>query len=267
MSINSMFKNSHLVVLCSLYMARFPSLVLLLLCAAGATATAQMGGDLQAQIMYAYRTEDTNQLTNLIQSLGTQVQAGAASGALRYHLAHAEYRFGLLVQDRNARAGEEAFGQCAEQLKAVLEQDAGAVEALALQSACWENLARFRKLQAVLLRARAAACSSSATRLEPRNPRVVYLRAVDELAHSKPASRDYQRGFSDLKLAADLFEQTSATSIEVPGWGDAEAYLELGRQLQAAGDFLGARNWIEKSLIAAPDFKAAQRQRDRLVRP
>jgi hypothetical protein len=30
---------------------------------------------------------------------------------------------------------------------------------------------------------------------------------------------------------------------------------------------LGARNWIEKSLIAAPDYKAAQRQMALLVRP
>jgi hypothetical protein len=36
--------------------------------------------------------------------------------------------------------------------------------------------------------------------------------------------------------------------------------------LQLRGDVLGARNWIEKSLIVAPDFKAAQRQLASLVR-
>jgi hypothetical protein len=36
--------------------------------------------------------------------------------------------------------------------------------------------------------------------------------------------------------------------------------LALGRELQARGDQLGARNWIEKSLIVAPDYKGAQRQ-------
>ena len=41
---------------------------------------------------------------------------------------------------------------------------------------------------------------------------------------------------------------------------------ELGRQLQSRGDVLGARNWIEKALIMAPDFKAAQRQLATLVR-
>jgi hypothetical protein len=37
--------------------------------------------------------------------------------------------------------------------------------------------------------------------------------------------------------------------------------------LQSRGDVLGARNWIEKSLIVAPDFKAAQRQIASLVHP
>jgi hypothetical protein len=40
----------------------------------------------------------------------------------------------------------------------------------------------------------------------------------------------------------------------------------LGRQLELRGDLVGARNWIEKSLIMAPDFKAAQRQLATLAR-
>jgi Tfp pilus assembly protein PilF len=68
-----------------------------------------------------------------------------------------------------------------------------------------------------------------------------------------------------LQLAAQLFDAASATSIDAPGWGHAEAYLALGRELQSRGDQLGARNWIEKSLIAAPDYKAAQRQLALLV--
>jgi Tfp pilus assembly protein PilF len=53
--------------------------------------------------------------------------------------------------------------------------------------------------------------------------------------------------------------------VDAPGWGHGEAYLELGRQYQARGDLLGARNWIEKALIVAPDYKSAQRQLASLV--
>ena len=57
--------------------------------------------------------------------------------------------------------------------------------------------------------------------------------------------------------AAQLFEQSSATRADAPGWGHAEAYLALGTQLAARGDMLGARNWIEKALIVAPEYKGA----------
>ena len=47
-----------------------------------------------------------------------------------------------------------------------------------------------------------------------------------------------------------------ATNIDTPGWGHAEAYLALGRELQARGDHLGARNWIEKSLIGGAGLQS-----------
>jgi hypothetical protein len=87
------------------------------------------------------------------------------------------------------------------------------------------------------------------------------------LARSKQNSPEHQVAFAQLQLAAQLFDGSSATRIDTPGWGHAEAYLALGRELILRGDRLGARNWIEKSLIVAPDFKAAQRQQALLARP
>jgi len=237
--------------------------VLLLLLAA--TLGAQEGGDLQAQILYAYQTEDLGELGNLAQRLGNQVKAGGADAALRYHLAHADYRFGLLASRQRRKAAGPAFADCVDQLKPVLDQDAKSVEALLLQSACYRELAKERHLEAVLLRTRADERLKSAFELAPRNPRVLYLVAMNGLAGSKPNSADGQRAFATLLQAAQLFEQSSATRADVPGWGHAEAYLALGTQLAARGDVLGARNWIEKSLIVAPDYKAAQKQLGMLV--
>ena len=237
--------------------------VLLLLLAA--TLSAQEGGDLQAQILYAYQTEDLGELGNLTQRLGNQVKAGGADAALRYHLAHTDYRFGLLAEQKRRKAAAPAFSDCVDQLKPVLDQDAKSVEALVLQSACYRELAKERHLEAVLLRTRADERLKSAVDLAPRNPRVLYLVAMEQLAASKPNSAQAQQAFATLLEAAQLFEQSSATRADVPGWGHAEAYLALGMQLAARGDVLGARNWIEKSLIVAPDYKAAQKQLTMLV--
>jgi tetratricopeptide (TPR) repeat protein len=245
--------------------ARYILLTLLLGAAAGTCA--QEGGDTQARIDYAYQTEDGNSLANLIQNLTAQVKGDAADIALRYHLAHAQYRFGQLSAERHGRGAEAAFSDCIDELKPVLEKNVKSAEAMVLQSACYLGLADSRMLEAVLLRTRAADRLKSALKLEPRNPRAVLLSALQEMHHAKSGSPESQRAFAELQSAAQLFEQSSGTSLDAPGWGHAEAYLALGRELQIRGDHLGARNWIEKALIAAPDYKIAQRQLALLAKP
>jgi tetratricopeptide (TPR) repeat protein len=238
---------------------------LALLAGAVTVAAAQEGGDLQAQILYAYHTEDGNNLTNLIQDLSTQVKADGGDAALRYHLAHAQYRRGLLAGGASPRQAESAFADCIEELKPLLSQDVKSVEALILQSACYAGLADLRKLESVLLRARSDERLKAALKLAPRNPRAVFLSGMDGLRQAKPGSPERQSAIVQLQLAAQLFDGSSSTSTDTPGWGHADAYLALGRELMSRGDRLGARNWIEKSLILAPDYKAAQRQLASLV--
>jgi len=229
-------------------------------------APAQLGGDRQAQILYAYQTEDTNTLKNLIQDLTTQAKADGADPSLHYHLAHAQYRMGMLAGSANAREAESAFSDCIDQLKPGLSQDVKSVEALILQSACYSGLAEHRSLESVLLRSRSEERLKTALKLAPRNPRAVFLASMEGLARAKPGTAERQHAFEQLELAAQLFDASSATSIETPGWGHAESYLALGRELHSRGDRVGARNWIEKSLIVAPDYKEAQRQLALLVR-
>jgi len=228
---------------------------------------AQEGGDAQARIDYAYQTEDVNGLANLIQNLTNQVKSDGGDVALRYHLAHAQYRFGELSHERRAHGAESAFSDCIDELKPVLEKNFKSAEAMTLQAACYLGLADSRMLEAVLLRTRAADRLKSALKLEPRNPRAVFLSAMQEMQHAKPGSPEGQRAFAQLQLAAQLFEESSGTSLDAPGWGHAEAYLALGLELKIRGDHLGARNWIEKALLAAPDYKMAQRQLALLAKP
>lgn len=220
----------------------------------------QSGGDLQAQILYAYQTEDVNQLSELVQSLATDVKANAGDLTLLYHLAHADYRYAELMRATQHRQAEAALADCADRLSKLLEHEPHSVEALALDSACLANLAKFRTVEGVILRTKANDRLTSAYNLAPRNPRVLWLRASNELAHAKRGTPEAAQAFAELQLAAQRFDETSATNLDAPGWGHADTYLALGRQYLLRGDLLAARNWIEKSLIAAPDFKAAQRQ-------
>jgi tetratricopeptide (TPR) repeat protein len=227
---------------------------------AASAVHAQEGGDIQAQILYAYHTEDTNSLTDLIEGLSARLKDSADDDALRYHLAHAQYRLGELAAAGSGRRADSAFSDCIDDLKPLVKKDVKSVEGLVLQGACYAALAEVSSLQAVLLRSRAADRLNQAQKLAPRNPRLLLIESTDGLAHAKPGSAELQRAMGQLDRATHEFEASPATRIDIPGWGHAEAYLAMGRALQARGDTVGARNWIEKSLIAAPDYKAAQRQ-------
>jgi tetratricopeptide (TPR) repeat protein len=226
---------------------------------------AQFGGDLQAQILYGYQTEDVNQLADLRQTLTTEVRDDAGDLALHYHLAHAELRYAEVLAGKNGRAAEDALADCVHQTKTILEKEAQSVEALVLESQCLAELASHRKVEGMLLRTEAADRLATAVKLAPTNPRVLLLRAENDLEHAKDGSPASQRGFEELQQAAARFEETSATSVDSPGWGHADAYLALGREYRRRGDILAARNWIEKALIAAPDYRAAQRELAALV--
>jgi tetratricopeptide (TPR) repeat protein len=229
------------------------------------TCLGQMGGDLQAQILYAYQAEDSNQLADLRQVLSTQVQEDAGDMSLHYQLGSADYRYAQLASRTDARSAEQAFADCVRQLQVVNAHEENSVEGLVLESACLGGLAAYRKVEGFLLRSGAADRLARAYKLAPRNPRVLLLRASNGLARAAPGSAEAADAFAELVLAAQLFEESSATSVDTPGWGHAEAYLALGRQYLQRGDVLAARNWIEKSLLAAPDYRAAQRERAALV--
>ncbi|HEX3846855.1 MAG TPA: hypothetical protein VHV81_05695, partial [Steroidobacteraceae bacterium] len=186
--------------------------------------------------------------------------------SLRYHLAHADYRRGLLAASAAPREAERALAACVDELKAVLAQDVKSVEAMILQAACLESLADLRKVEGVLLRSRADDRLKSALALEPHNPRALLVASTRDLARAKPGTAERQRAADELLLSAQAFDASSSTAPDAPGWGHADAYLALGAELEARGDRVGARNWIEKSLIAAPDYKAAQRRLASLAR-
>ena len=87
---------------------------------------------------------------------------------------------------------------------------------MALQSACYGELADSSRLEAVLLRGRAADRLDAAYRLSPSNPRVNLLMAMNGLEHSPPGSAQHERAFAQLQRAAELFDRSPATPPTLP---------------------------------------------------
>jgi len=220
----------------------------------GPAALAQTGGDMQAQILYAWQSTDMNRLQALRQSLQQSAQgAHVATGAL-YHLAHADYRIALLRLFLNHSGAERPLQDCVRELSDLLRSDPASAEAMILQAACYVQLAPLRRLQSAYLQLRATQRLGRAEELSPGNPRAALVQAQQEL-QARGATGPVP---GELDKAARLFEGILTTSSNAPDWGDAETYLMLGHAWRVQGDMVEARNWIEKALIVAPDFKAAR---------
>ncbi len=219
-----------------------------------AVGHAQEGGDVQAQILYAFESEDAARLRSVRDALRNEVAGGDASARDRYHLAHADYRLGELLEAGHTSQARSALGECIQQLDLLIEHAPQSVEALALQAACELELSPLKSLTGSLTRNQAERSISKAVALDPRNPRVQWVQA--SLAMS---NLDRKAPIPDaLRRAAEAFDHADATDPANPGWGHADAYLAYGRALRIHGDYLGARNWIEKALLIAPHSKRAQ---------
>jgi hypothetical protein len=219
------------------------------------SAVAQEGGDTEAQILYAYQTEATSRLDELRANLRIDITDSPRNATARYHLAHADYRSALLMQQNHKSAASAALTECIAQLTAIGKDGHASAETLALRGACSSLLARLGGVESVLYWRKSGADLAKANRLDPGNPRARLIRALDLAARPKAFGGDPALGFTELKAAAELFDNSPATRPDAPAWGHADAYLELGLALRAQNDAIGARNALEKALLAASESK------------
>ncbi|MBS0374994.1 MAG: hypothetical protein JSR73_10465 [Proteobacteria bacterium] len=244
-----------------------PSAGLLALClgallpAAGSVAaTAEELADFDAQVEYAFYTEDLRALQRL--TAGHAAFAASTQPLERYQAAHAAFRLAQVARARrDPKQLEAAAGACLAGAEKLVEAEPRSAEALVLESACAGYLGAQGGLFAGSSQRRSEARLAAARELAPRNPRVLLLDALARWYQGEPASAaargELRRAF---EAAAAAFQSPVGAAPGEPSWGEAEAWLYLGRALEADGDGLGARNAYEKSLLVAPEFAAARRR-------
>ena len=68
-----------------------------------------------------------------------------------------------------------------------------------------------------------------------------------------------ERALGKLRKTTAAFEAERSDADHLPGWGAAEAWLLLARDLLDHGDSVGAREALEHALLIAPEFAEARR--------
>jgi tetratricopeptide (TPR) repeat protein len=205
--------------------------------------------DVEGRIQYGFYTEDMRALTNLSQQLSGP---GASDDPLRsYYAAFVNYRLAMLESARGNGRAREAIQRCVENLKHALKAQKDFPEALALHAACLETKAEQKPWTAPLSASKRSSHIERALKLAPKNPRVLLLDALE--------TRDASQAVAQLKKAVQAFEAERQDVSRAPGWGAAEAYLQLGQTYLHLGKGLEAREAFERALIIAPEFAQARR--------
>jgi len=233
-----------------------------LLAAAPVThATELSWRDVESRVQYAYYTEDAAALRGLQATIAADESQEPLK---RYYAALLAWRLAqLAAQSAAPSGGTSATAQaqrCVSELDAALAAQADFADALALRALCLEaggarTLAGYRAHRDL----------ERALQLAGRDPRVLLADAMSdyELAPARGGNRE--RALGKLRRAVDAFEAERGGTEHLPGWGAAEAWWLLARDLLDHADPVAARDALEHALLIAPEFAQARRLMAKII--
>jgi hypothetical protein len=227
--------------------------VLALLALSGAGRAAEgPRRDMESRIQYAYYTVDAPALRNLAQNFPAEEGHDRLRG---YYAALLAWRQALLSPQ--ASVAEQFARRCVSEIDATLALQPDSAEALALRSSCAE-VPYLSGGHAPLAGYRAHRDLTRALQLSPHNPRVLLLDAMSDYQLPPSAGGNIERALTKLRQAVAAFEAERTGSEHLPGWGGAEAYFYLARDLLDHNDPVAARDALEHALLLAPQFSQAR---------
>jgi tetratricopeptide (TPR) repeat protein len=218
--------------------------------------------DLESRIQYGYFTEDARSVRSVIDGLAP---LDPADPSRNYYAGLASYRLTQLTAAADKSHAKQAAEQCVSSLDRALESRKDFADALALQSACLDQLASLEPWRAPFAASRSGTQLEKARHAEPGNPRVLFLNAVGDYERPASGSADKERALVEFRKAADAFEAERRDVDHVPGWGAAEAYVYLARCYLDRGSTLQARDALERALLIAPEYAQARKLMARIT--
>jgi hypothetical protein len=213
--------------------------------------------DIESRIQYGYYTEDARALRNLADAIAADESRDKLHG---YYAALTEYRLAQLAARTPAgdSPGQRAQ-RCVASTDAALELQADFADALALRAACLSAPLAGGGVHTPFSGHRARKDLERARQLAPRDPRVLLIDAMSDYELAPSAGGNKERALPKLRQAVAAFESERGGAERLPGWGAAEAYVYLGRDLLDHSDPIGARDALERALLIAPQYAEARR--------
>jgi len=231
----------------------------LISCGAFAQTESETWRDIESRIQYGYYTEDAVALRKLSETMA----GGEGRDKLRsYYAALLAWRMALLAAQPGAAArGSTAdlAHHCVSEVDGALAVEADFAEALALRSACLATPLETAGGYAPLASHRARKDLERALQLAGHNPRVLLIDAMSDYELAAARGGNKERALTKLRQTVAAFESERGGVERLPGWGAAEAWLLLARDLLDHGDPVAARDALEHALLIAPEYVQARR--------
>jgi len=212
--------------------------------------------DVESRIQYGYYTEDVRALSGVMELVAP---ADPQSELKSYYEGLVNYRLTQLSLGRDKSKAKDSASACVSSLDKSLALKKDFADALALQSACLDELAALEAWRSPFAASKSGSQIEKARHLGAKNPRVLLLDAVEAYLRPKQSAAEKDAVLSGFKQAAAAFEAERQEAEHVPGWGAAEAYVYLGRCYLDRGSTLEARDALERALLIAPEFAEARR--------
>jgi hypothetical protein len=216
--------------------------------------------DAAARMQYAFHTADVRGVEEAL-SLVQKLQLPASIAVMKdYFTAYGHWKLAELHTDeaasgkRSARgAATKAAAACERAAEVTKERDARFAEAFAIEAICSAMASRTPDmLSSGCVRHKAL---RTAKELAPTNPRVLLIEAQCAAEQDKSGSN---APIDRLRNVVQAFEAAPASRPGMPDWGQAEALLMLGQAYLQRGDTVAARDFIERALVIAPDYRKAR---------
>lgn len=221
--------------------------------------------DIESRIQYGYYTEDAPALRSLAGLIAADETHDKLHG---YYAALLDWRLAQLAAQGAARgiSASELAQRCVGAADDSLDARADFADALALRAACQATpLTAAAGYTLFSSRPRLRQDLERARQLSPRDPRVLLVDAMNDYQLPPSAGGNKERALPKLRLAVAAFEAERAGLERLPGWGAAEAYLLLARDLLDHADPVGARDALEHALLIAPEFAQARRLMAKII--
>jgi tetratricopeptide (TPR) repeat protein len=230
-------------------------------CTAGLPAGAETTDidSLRSQVDEAYYARDANRVEKVREALLAPGRSPADADTALYYAAYARFRQSLLAAG-DKKAARRYLDGCIEDLEALVARRTDDARAHAMLASCYGTSAQYYLVRAAARGIRAGSHLDEARKLAPDDPWVILQDAISDYSRPAAFGGDKQLAQQKLERAAALFAAEHAPGATAGVWGEAEAWLYLGRLHRDAGRTSEARQALERALALAPANRDAQEE-------